>query len=213
MAKKLTRNIRISEYDVLNNQFNLTFQLAGYDDKLTFGAVFDKKSTVFLEYDAEDRLYGLGFPSADLDQMIAEIVGWLQKPRKHLGDLSHSYTLQTRFEVTERLEAERRGKAEAERIIAAAPPLDWARSVTEEMEDEPNHVTGNAVAEKVKALEAAGLGEDSSSWKVSIGGEVSEELSTSLGSFMALHVNDPYFDNERNHRRWPPSSLSLSLRS
>jgi hypothetical protein len=111
--------------------------------------------------------------------------------------------------LQQEIEKERRGKAAAERLIVEAPCLDWAMSVTAELdrlEDESHDVTESDVAEKVKALEAAGLGEASSSWKVSIAGEVDEELSTSLGSFMALHVDDPYYDDDPQ-----PSSMAAQL--
>ncbi|CDN46853.1 hypothetical protein [Neorhizobium galegae] len=152
---KFTKKIRIKEYEVLNNQFILTFRLSGYADQLAFGAEFNSKSTVLLEYEAEEALYGFGFLDADLDQIISELVDWLQKPRKNLDGLSHAHTMRSRFEVTERLEAERRGKAAAERIAMEAPCLDWAMSVTEELVDEPAIVAGADVqaSSQTKALD------------------------------------------------------------
>lgn len=133
---KLTKKIRINEYDVVNNQFNLTFQLSGYSDQLSFEALVADSSVLYIEGDSDDNLVGLGFSNGDIHQMINELVQWLEKPRKQLNDNSHIYTMRSRFEVAERLEQERRGKAAVERILVEAPCMDWAMSVTEELVDE-----------------------------------------------------------------------------
>ncbi|RYG88847.1 MAG: hypothetical protein EON58_19700, partial [Alphaproteobacteria bacterium] len=133
---KLTNKIRINEYDVVNNQFNLTFQLSGYSDQLSFEALVADNSVLYIEGDSDDNLVGLGFSNSDIHQMINELVQWLEKPRKQLNDNSHIYTMRSRFEVAERMEQEHRGKAAVERILVEAPCMDWAMSVTEELVDE-----------------------------------------------------------------------------
>ncbi|TCA41711.1 hypothetical protein E0J16_34040 [Rhizobium pisi] len=131
---KITKKIRIAEYDVIENEFKITFQLAGYADILPFVAVVTKGSVVLLDQDADELITGLGFPDSDIEQMISELVEWLEKPRKSLGGFPHIHTMRSRFEVAKRLEDERRGKAETERIVVEAPCLDWAMSAPDELE-------------------------------------------------------------------------------
>ncbi|ARQ58941.1 hypothetical protein Kim5_CH02898 [Rhizobium sp. Kim5] len=149
---KITKKIRIKEYDVLNNEFKITFQLAGFADHLKFVSTFTYPGQYGFDGNGELELTMLGFNAGDIEQIVEEIFNWVEKPRKSQDGLSHGYTMRSRFEVTDRLEQERRGKAEAERIIVAAPPLDWAMSALEEMEDEPQIVVGA----DVQAHKAAG---------------------------------------------------------
>ncbi|MBY3363772.1 hypothetical protein [Rhizobium laguerreae] len=142
---KLTAKIRISKYDVLNSQFKMCFQLFGYRDQLMFDVAYDRDCCLTFNSDTEYALTGLGYQDSDLDGMAAEIQQWIEKPRKNLDGLSHGYTMRSRFEVTERLKQERRGK-EVERIIMAAPALDWAMSALDEME------ANDAIVESLEAL-------------------------------------------------------------
>ncbi|MGX9991589.1 hypothetical protein ACS4RR_020900 [Rhizobium sp. Z1P35] len=133
---KITKKIRLQEYDVLNNEFKITFQLADYDNGPKLTCAFDRQGCINLSGDAVDYLNIMGILTVCQIEIVDELRSWVEKSRKSLGGLSHRHVIQSRFEVTERLEQERRGKAEAEWIIAAAPPLDWAMSITEEL-DEP----------------------------------------------------------------------------
>ncbi|MBA9034333.1 hypothetical protein [Rhizobium leguminosarum] len=142
---KLTAKIRISKYDVLNSQFKMCFQLSGYHDQLTFAVAYDRDYCLTFSADTEYELMGLGYQDSDLDSMAAEIQQWIEKPRKNLDGRSHGYTMRSRFEVTERLKQERRGK-EVERIVMAAPALDWATSALDEME------ANDAIVESLEAL-------------------------------------------------------------
>ncbi|MBX5160420.1 hypothetical protein HJB89_25380 [Rhizobium sp. NZLR8] len=213
---KLTKKVRIVGYDVFKNEFQISFKLAGYADHLGFVSTYTYPGKYGFAGNGEEDLDLLGFHADDIQQIIQEIFDWVEKPRKSLGGSAHSYMMHSRFDMTTCLEAERRGRAEASRIAVEAPCLDWAMSISEEIEREDAAAkAGEKLKEfrdaggrwtapergdidpmKAVDLEAAGLGEESSRWDVSIEGKVNEELSTSLGSFMALHADDTYFDTE-----------------
>ena len=136
---KLTKKIRIKEYDVIENEFKISFQLAGYVDDLPLEGVVTSRScrsVVLIEGDTDELLMGLGFSDDHIGQMVSELLEWLDKSRKSLGGHSHIQTIQSRFEVVESLKEDRRAKAAVERIQIEAPSLDWAMSVTKELVDE-----------------------------------------------------------------------------
>ncbi|NTI03159.1 hypothetical protein G6K88_14135 [Agrobacterium rhizogenes] len=184
---KFTKKIRIAEYDVLKNEFKISFQLAGSAD-LQFTSTFTCPGHIGFDGRAEQELDMLGFSDADIEQIVEEIFNWIEKPRKDLDGLSYGYTMRTRFDAAKRLKKERRGKAEAERIVVEAPCLDWAMSVTEELVDEPTVVVGgdhscspvgifsdavyrlandatqlyvDAARDRIAAMEVVGFGEES----------------------------------------------------
>ncbi|TAY50954.1 hypothetical protein [Rhizobium leguminosarum] len=178
---KITKKIRLEEYDVLNNEFKITFQLADYDNGPKLTCAFDSQSYINLSVDTSDYLNIVGILTICRMEIVHELYSWVDKPRKSLGGLSHRHIMQSRFEVTERLEQERRGAAEAERIIAAAPPLDWAMLALDELERDGTSESAwdkikdaewvapergmltsterDAVASQIAAMVAAGLGE------------------------------------------------------
>ncbi|NEK19927.1 hypothetical protein [Rhizobium leguminosarum] len=175
----ITKKIRIEEYDVLNNEFIISFQLA--PNGVKFDAVYDSRKFLDLREAASRDLLGLGYTDHAICMIIDEIFEWMEKPRKSLDGLSHGYTMRSGFEVIERLEQERRGKVEAERIIAAAPPLDWAMSALDELERDaasesewdkikeaewgapkpgmPTSTERDALASQMAGMVAPGLGE------------------------------------------------------
>ncbi len=140
---KLTKKIRTVGYDVLKNEFHISFKLADITaDHLSFVSTYTYPGRYGFAGSGEQELEMLGLDADHIQQIVEEIFNWMEKPRKALGSLSHGYTMRSRFDATKRLEVERRGKHAAERIIAEAPPLDWAMSVLDELVDEPAVVGG-----------------------------------------------------------------------
>ncbi|TAW65415.1 hypothetical protein ELI15_14065 [Rhizobium ruizarguesonis] len=147
---KLTKKIRIDGYDVHKNEFKISFQLAGYNDHLTFVSTYAAPGKYDFSGNDEQELTMVGLNADDIQQIIEEIFAWVEKPRKSLDGQSHGYMMHSRFDVTQRLEKERRAKAAVERIQVEAPCLDWAMSVTEELVDEPIVVVDSEVQEPSK---------------------------------------------------------------
>ncbi|MGO8034965.1 hypothetical protein [Rhizobium leguminosarum] len=133
MAKN-TKKIRIEEYDVSNNQFKITFQLSKHDAPLKFAAIYHSGFNVTLTDEAHFILDFLGISEAVQNTIVGEIHYWIDQSRKHLGGHSHAHTMGSRFDVEELVKADLGGKAEAERIVVASPPLDFALTAPDERE-------------------------------------------------------------------------------
>ncbi len=133
---KITSKIKIADYDIVNNRFNLSFQLApGVKNDLIFIANYGKEG-LRLDLDSEETLGMLGFTDTALERVLDEIVSWLSKSQVKLGNVSPGGLMNARIEtVTETSDPHNaRGKTEAQRIAMEAPCLDWAMSAVGEME-------------------------------------------------------------------------------
>lgn len=129
---KLTKKIRIEEYDVLKNEFKISFQLAGFADHLKFVSTYTYPGRFGFDGNGEHELTLLGLNAGEIEQIVEEIFEWVEKPRKQLDGNCHGYTMRSMFAITDRPGQEPRGKAEAERIIVEAPRLDWAMSALDQ---------------------------------------------------------------------------------
>ncbi|WP_172717292.1 hypothetical protein [Neorhizobium sp. T6_25] len=164
---KITKKIRIDGYDILKNEFEISFQLRGHGHHLRLVSTHTHPGEYGFAGDGEQELAMLGLDADDIQQIIEEIFDWMEKPRKAFNNLSHGYTMRTRFEATQRLEQERRTKAAVERKQIEAPCLDSAMSVTKEMDDEhaivdkaePTKSTLSVTANITDAMMEAAFGE------------------------------------------------------
>jgi len=158
---KLTKKIRIAEYDVLANLFKITFQLSGDNEFFHLEVTYDQRRDIHPTSYTSDTFDMLGFSSVKIEDILGEIFDWMEWPRKRLGGLSYGYTMRSRLDLAENAGKERRRKAAVERIQVEAPCLDWAMSVTEEFVDRlklPVEAI-KAVEDRIAAMEATGIGE------------------------------------------------------
>ena len=141
MAKKITTKFKIAHYDLPDNKFLISFQLApGGKHDLVFTAEFAEDGFCF-EGDTQTQLEMLGLTYGDLEAVLDEIGLWLSKPQAKLGNISPVELMSTRIQTViaaarlrETIEAQNRCKAEAERIVMAAPCMDWAMSALDQLE-------------------------------------------------------------------------------
>lgn len=143
MTKKITTKIKIANYDLSNNTFLISFQLApGVENDLALTAEYDAGG-FGLSLDTENYLSLLGYCEGEKVDIFDELKAWAWRSRAKLGGQSYGDIMYTR--ITEVITAARlrgsaekthRGKAEAERIVMEAPVMDWAMSCLERLEAE-----------------------------------------------------------------------------
>ncbi|MGO4566082.1 hypothetical protein AB4Z52_13625 [Rhizobium sp. 2YAF20] len=147
---KITSKIRVGDYSVSENKFDIHFQLRPASvGGPEFTLIYNEK---LLSMPDETRFWlgGLGLTLDDMHDAFDEVLEWLDRPRAKFGGQSSDQMMWRRIELTiqsvgahEAAEKERRGKVEAERIIIAAPGLDWAMSAVDELEGEIAVVGGD----------------------------------------------------------------------
>lgn len=127
---------------------------------LEFSLIYDEHSFRL----TEDTLFCLSGLGIDTDLVIGEGLEWLLTSRKNFGGWSWDNVLWRRVEVGMQADAtavaaekDRRGKAGAERVIAEAPPLDWAMEAAGLGEVAP---TGPSVVHAVLAEKMAKMKTD-----------------------------------------------------
>ena len=152
---KITAKIRVGDYSSSDNSFDIKFQLRpatenGPEFTFSFGPML-----LCIPDETRFWLAGFGLSDEKIRQVQEEVLEWLHKPRARLGSTWYDL-IWSRVELAIKIEKERRGKAEAERIAMEAPCLDWAMSALDELEDEPESV------DRIIAIETAGLDEDTS---------------------------------------------------
>lgn len=150
---KLTKHIRLVEYNITSNQFEIGFHFKGDNELFGLRVTYDfDRDIIPTNYTAE-TFDMLGFSTSDVDNILGEIFDWMNQPRARLADQSYGDLMRTRIDLTKRIEKERRAKVAVERIVAEAPPLDWAMSIYQEIERQDDAVEAG---DKLKQFRAAG---------------------------------------------------------
>ncbi len=139
---KITAKIRVGDYSSSDNSFDIKFQLRpasenGPEFTFTFGLML-----LCIPDETRFWLAGFGLSDQQIRQSQEEVLEWLHKPRTRLGGTWYDL-IWGRIELAIKIEKERRGKAEAERILVAAPCLDWAMEALDELEAEHGVVVGS----------------------------------------------------------------------
>jgi hypothetical protein len=159
---QIIKNIKIGDRKLKTNEFQLTFQLAGSSKFAHRFVAHYSKNRIYLPETTASSLSDVGIE--DLTKVSVELSSWTFKPRRSLAGETPGQMMQREIAISDaaaedrikmkrdyrsRVEAERQGKAEAERVAVEAPCFDWAMSVTEELVDEENVIRAAMNADSV----------------------------------------------------------------